>query len=77
MQILTKLQDSEEQKYVAAVQFVWIYIGLDDKDKAFEWLNRAYQDKEPWLAFIKNERIYDSLRDDTRFKKLLKKMRLD
>ncbi|HEX3100249.1 MAG TPA: tetratricopeptide repeat protein, partial [Pyrinomonadaceae bacterium] len=57
-------------RYVAGV-----YAGLGDKDKAFEWLEKALQTRED-LAFIRWYMPYESLRDDSRYKDLLKRMGL-
>lgn len=50
------------------------YVMLGDKDKAFFWLNRAYN--EHTLLFIKATRYYDSLHSDPRYADLLKRMGL-
>ena len=57
-------------RYVASV-----YAGLGEKDKAFEWLEKDYQTKAD-LTWISWEMPYESLRDDPRFKGLLKRMGL-
>ena len=56
--------------YVSAV-----YAGLGDKDKAFEWLEKDFQNKED-LADFRWEIPFESLRDDARYKDLLKRMNL-
>jgi len=57
-------------RYVAAV-----YAGLGDKDKAFEWLEKDFQSKGD-LADSRWQIPFESLRDDPRFKDLLKRMGL-
>jgi len=57
-------------RYVGAV-----YAGLGDKDKAFEWLEKDFQTQED-LTFIRLEIQFESLRDDPRYKDLLKRMGL-
>lgn len=47
---------------------------LGDKDKAFFWLNKAYDDHG--LLFIKASRDFDSLRNDPRYSDLLRRMGL-
>ena len=56
--------------YVAAV-----YAGLGEKDKAFDWLERGFQAKGD-LGVIRGQIPFESLRDDTRYKDLLKRMGL-
>ena len=58
-------------QYIAAV-----YAGLGDKDKAFEWLEKDFQARNGKLAEIRWQLQFESLRDDPRFKGLLKRMNL-
>jgi len=53
-----------------------IHIGLGDKDQAFTWLGRAFQERSSWLAWAKVEPRFDSLRTDPQFISLLVRMRL-
>jgi hypothetical protein len=56
--------------------FVHIYAGLGESDQAFEWLERAYQARDPKLPFLKVHPRWDSLRADPRFDDLLRRMGL-
>jgi hypothetical protein len=47
------------------------YARLGRMDEAFEWLERAYDERDGNLAFIKTEQAYDGLRSDPRFQALL------
>ena len=49
-------------------------MGLSEKDPAFEWLNKAYEQRSFRLIFLKVFPTYDSLRDDPRFQDLLRRM---
>jgi hypothetical protein len=53
-----------------------IYIGLGNRDRAFEWLNRAVMQRDGNL-FLKVDPINDSLRNDSRFGSLLGSMNLN
>jgi adenylate cyclase len=53
-----------------------IYIGLGNRDRAFEWLNKAVMQRDGNL-FLKVDPIYDSLRNDSRFSSLLRSMNLN
>jgi tetratricopeptide (TPR) repeat protein len=50
------------------------YIAFEEYDKAFEWLDRAYEERDPGLIWIKTESLFDPLRSDPRFQTLIKKM---
>jgi len=58
-----------------ALMIAEIYIGLGDKDRAFEWLNRAIDQKD-LAVFLKCDPMYDPLRSDPRFAALLKRTNL-
>ncbi|HYX75427.1 MAG TPA: TIR domain-containing protein [Steroidobacteraceae bacterium] len=47
-----------------------------EKDKAFEWLERAYQQRDGGLSEVKVDLLLDSLHGDRRFKALLRKLNL-
>jgi hypothetical protein len=51
-----------------------IYAGLGEKDKAFEWLGKACEDRS--ITGIKGDPVYDPLRSDPRFADLLRRMNL-
>ena len=50
------------------------HIGLNQKDRAFEWLEKAYDDRNLILGNLKTQPIYDPLRSDRRFQDLLRRM---
>ena len=47
--VLDRLNELSKQRYVAAVDIARVYLGLGEKDKAFEWLEKAYRDRSIWL----------------------------
>jgi tetratricopeptide (TPR) repeat protein len=53
-----------------------ISLGLGDSERAFEWLGRARDLRDPWLEFIKVDPRFDPLRSDPRFGRLLTSMGL-
>jgi tetratricopeptide (TPR) repeat protein len=53
-----------------------IYAALGETDKAFEWLETAYEKRHPFLPWIGVNPSYVSLKDDPRFQDLLKRMNL-
>ncbi len=73
--ILNELKELSKRQYVPAYNLAFIYAGLNDKDQAFEWLNKAYE-THSGLSVIKVETTFDNLRDDPRYKDLLKRMNL-
>ena len=69
------LKDSDE-RYVSPAPISWIYIGLGEYEKAFEYLEEAYVMKDNYAPFLINSVIFDPIRGDTRFQELLVKMGL-
>jgi serine/threonine-protein kinase len=53
-----------------------VYAGLDDKDQAFAWLEKAYANRSNFLAVLRLEPMLDSLKSDPRWNDLLKRMGL-
>ena len=51
-----------------------LYLSLGDKDKAFEWLEKAYDERSAVMVFLKVDRRLDKLRSDPRFTDLLRRV---
>jgi TolB-like protein/Tfp pilus assembly protein PilF len=60
-----------------SITFAWIAIARGDIDEAFEWLERADQDRNPMILQIGVSSVYDPLRGDPRFDRLLKRVGLE
>ncbi len=45
-----------------------------DKDKTIEYLNKAYDERHERMLDLKVEKRWDFVRDDPRFKELVKKV---
>ncbi len=73
--ILKELDEKYAKKEANGRDVAGVYAGLGDKDKAFEWLEKDFQVKGE-LAPIRWQILFESLRDDPRFKDLLKRMGL-
>lgn len=51
-----------------------IYNALDERDKVFEWLERAYKDRDQKMVFLKVEPKWNNLRGDPRFQELMRRV---
>jgi TolB-like protein/DNA-binding winged helix-turn-helix (wHTH) protein/Tfp pilus assembly protein PilF len=60
----------------AAYQIAEIYAWRGEKDKAFEWLERAYRQQDGGLTGIKIDLLLASLRSDPRYVAMLRKLNL-
>ena len=74
--ILAKLKEISTRKYVPAVYFAVVYIGLNRKDDAFIWLDKAYDERCEYLVYLGSEPLADPLRGDPRFSRLLSRIGL-
>lgn len=74
--ILNELKEQSKNGYVSSFDFALIYMGLGEKDQAFEWLNKTFEENPYRISFIKVNPRFDSLRSDPRFTELLRRMKL-
>ena len=72
--VLDKLNEISKERYVAALHRALICVGLVEKEQAFDWLEKAYE--EHFIVVIKVFPSYDPLRSDPRFADLLRRMNL-
>jgi eukaryotic-like serine/threonine-protein kinase len=70
-----ELQELMKTRYVPSYEVAQIYVGLGEKEVAFQSLDRAYQDQSPNLPKLKMDPIFDPLRSDPRFQALLDRMK--
>ena len=70
-------QDQSQGRYIAPFAFALVYFGLGDKDKAFDWFNKTFEENPYRLSILKANPRFASLRSDPRFTDLLKRMKLD
>ena len=71
--LLAELEELCKSIYISPGYIGMIYIGLEEWDKAFEWLDRAYDARDSLLTFLQILHSFDPLRRDDRFGLLLKK----
>ena len=74
LKVLQRFDEMEKHRYVSRAARVYVYAGLGDKDKAFEWLEKAYQERSDALAWFRQEPESKSLRTDPRFAALMRKI---
>jgi len=77
LKVLDKLTQLSKQMHVPPSYMAAIHVGLVEKDKAFEWLEKGYEERSIGLGFgINPDPIWDPLRSDPRFADLLRRMNL-
>jgi Tfp pilus assembly protein PilF len=70
------LTEASKQGYLPPIAFATNYALLNDKDKAFEWLEKAFEERTPGLLDLDLDPDYDNLRADQRFLDLTRRMNL-
>ena len=74
--VAKELEAKYARKEAAGHEVAAVYAGLGEKDKAFEWLEKDFQARDGRLTTFRWEIQFEPLRDDPRFKDLLKRMNL-
>jgi hypothetical protein len=65
-----------KQGYLPPTYIAGIYVALGDKERAFDWLEKAYAARDSQLEFLGVEQFYDPLRSDPRFTDLMRRIHL-
>ena len=73
---LAALQEQAGRQYIPPYDIALIYIGLGEKDQAFVWLEKAYNDHSTEMIYFKIEPLLAPLRSDRRYQNILHRMRL-
>jgi eukaryotic-like serine/threonine-protein kinase len=72
--VLAELDEIARERYVLPYFRAAIYTGLGDRDQAFTWLERAFEERHPGLVLINIDPRFDSLRSDPRFTDLIRRL---
>jgi serine/threonine-protein kinase len=74
--IAAEVRGFEARRYVSPSDLAKLAIGLGEADAAFAALDRAYRERRGWLAYLRVDPLFDPIRGDPRFARLLQLMRL-
>jgi serine/threonine protein kinase/tetratricopeptide (TPR) repeat protein len=74
--ILDQLKERSQQTYVQPMWIAVIHFGLGEKDQAFDWMQKAYDDRSAWLVYLKVDPLFDAVRGDARFVDLVRRVGL-
>ena len=74
--ILTRLLSASKTVPIAAHHFALIYVGMGKKDEAFAWLEKAFEQHSPMMAWLEVDQRFDSLREEPRFQDLMRRVGL-
>lgn len=71
---LAELKQRVRREYIDPASIAAIYIGLGEKEEAFAWLEKEYEEHSIGLTSLKVNPIYDILRSDLRFTDLMRRV---
>ena len=76
LEILKDVLDRASRGYVPAIGPAMLYFGLGDVDRAFEWMNRMFNQREIWAIWTWSSPFYKPYRDDPRHRRLVDRLKL-
>ncbi|MHC4084334.1 MAG: protein kinase domain-containing protein [Planctomycetota bacterium] len=74
---LEQAVEQSKQRYTPPYNLASLYFAIGDKDKGFEFLNKAYDEQDCWLIILKLGPVFETVRSDPRYIAMLKKMNLE
>ena len=75
--VLAYLSERSRGNYVSPYGIAKIYVGLGEIDLAFEWLERAYDERSEYLVWLRIDPRLDRIREDARYQDLLQRVGLE
>jgi TolB-like protein len=72
--LLAQLLEDSKKKYVSAYDIAVVYSGLGNRERAFEWLNKAYNEHAGMMPYVRSDPRLKPLRGDRRFQDILRRM---
>jgi serine/threonine-protein kinase len=74
LDILSELRELSKLRYISPLSFATIYAGMGEREKEFEFLEKAYEERSAWLAFLQGSPVFMRARHAPRFQYLLRRM---
>jgi TolB-like protein/DNA-binding winged helix-turn-helix (wHTH) protein/Tfp pilus assembly protein PilF len=71
---LHRMNELTKEEYVTPYGMALIFAGLNDREQAIHWLQKAYEDRSHWLVWLNLDPRFDNVRSDPRFADLLRRM---
>ncbi len=74
---LVTLNELSSRLYVSPYSMARAYFGVGNRDEGFAYLEKTYRERHGILVYINVEPVFDDVRDDARFRDLLRRMQLE
>ncbi len=68
--------EAEERGFLPSFGMIWAYAGLGDKEQAFAWLEKSYQERRDRIVWLNADPMLEPLRSDPRFDDLVRRVGL-
>ena len=72
--LLSEVEETSRQRYICAYEIAVIHLSLNDQDAAFEWLEKALEDRAGCIPILNVDPRLDTLRDDPRYQALVEQV---
>jgi tetratricopeptide (TPR) repeat protein len=72
--ILAQMDDLSENMYVSPFQHAIVYAGLGEKEEAFRWLEKGFEERDHDMAYLNRWSMFEGLHSDPRFQDLVRRM---
>jgi len=74
--LLDELMEQVERRYVSPFHLATIFLARGERVRACEWLERACEECDPWILFLRSDPRFDALHSDDCFISLLRRIKL-
>ena len=71
---LALYEEVSKQAYVSPMAFAQLYTLLGEKERAFAWLQKAFEERSPWMAYLAHDPAFETLHSDPRFADLVRRV---
>jgi TolB-like protein/Tfp pilus assembly protein PilF len=72
---LAFMEEAAKYAYVSPIHFGVLHAQLGENDEAFTWLEKAFEERQPWLGQLQFDPQFESLRSDPRFPDLVRRIK--
>ena len=74
--VLAQLKQLSKHRYVPAYDIAMVYLGLGEKEQAYEWLEKGLEERSAWMVYLNMDPRLDGLRSEVRFIELVRRVGL-
>jgi hypothetical protein len=71
---LREMLNTSSKTYVSPYNIAMIYVSLDERESAIDWLEKGFLGRDPKMTFLKVEPKWNNLRNEARFVDLMRRM---